>query len=308
MFKFINDFIKWLIRPFVAFLLKRYSVFFFDSWKKANDIQLIPAIGNDGIYFPRARLNPDPHSTFYSALNPDLYVNIDDCIFLQVISKQQWDFDKVEMFVRHISGKNVGLIDIGANAGLFTRQVLIASSGISHAYCFEPNKANCQLIAKNLEGFPNFSIYEYGLSDRDGTSDFMVDMGNSGNLSINESAMLGRDYLVGRVELKRPDITKPPFETIMQNHDTLVYKSDTQGFDEAIFTFLGLEFWKKVECALIEIYRIPDKQVEYERMEEIIQTCFTKIYSVNRKSFISFEELREYSQGEDGGYDDMFLF
>lgn len=110
-----------------------------------------------------------------------------------------------------------------------------------------------------------------------------------------------------KVEIRRPDISKKPFASIINNHNSLVYKSDTEGLDEIIFTYLGTKFWEKIECAMLEISRIPDKKTDYENMNEIFKNHFSKIFSTNKNSFIEFSEYVAYSNGTDRQFDDILF-
>lgn len=305
--KLIKDFIKKCIAPVIKKILKIYNWYFFNMWQKANNIKFLPIETEEGVCFPRAKIDLDKKSTLFREDSPHLYLNMDTIIFPQVLVKQQWDYSTVKTFIDSIVSNDVGLIDIGANVGLFSRQALIASPKIKHAYCFEPNKSNYQLLKKNLEPFGTVDTYNVGISDKDGTVEFFVDTTNSGNLSVNKDAMLDYQYAVEKIDLIHPNSINSPFPEIMQNHQTFVYKSDTQGLDESIFSSFDINFWDKVECALLEIYRLPGKQVDYEKIEEIFNHCFTRIFSLNRKEFIGFDEFREYSKGEDEAYDDFIL-
>ena len=167
--------------------------------------------------------------------------------------------------------------------------------------------SNFELAATNLKSFKNVSLFNYGLSNVNETIDANIDFSNSGNISLNKKAILNTTFGTEKIKIRRPDVTKEPFSTIVTSHDTLAYKSDTQGLDEVIFTNLGSLIWKKIECALIEIYRIPEKEVEYESMNEIFKAHFSKIYSINKSSYIDFSEYLTYSSGTDGTFDDILF-
>ena len=212
-----------------------------------------------------------------------------------------------EQILSHLRGENIGLIDVGANVGLFTRQMLIATKKITHAYCFEPKISNFELAAANLKSFTNASLFNFGLADANKKIDVSINLTNSGNISLNKNAILNTSCGIENVEIRRPDISKEPFASIIKNHNSLVYKSDTEGLDELIFTHLGTNIWKKIECAMLEISRIPDKNIDYDNMNVIYKNHFSKIYSTNKNSYLEFSEYVTYSSGTDRTFDDILF-
>jgi FkbM family methyltransferase len=305
--KIIKDTIKLLFNPFLSRILKRYSWHTFKLWKVANKIDFPPLATKNSVQFSHAKLTLKASSPLYRASAKDLYINVDETIFPQIITHQEWGTSNNEQILSHLRGESIGLIDVGANVGLFTRQMLIASKKITHAYCFEPEISNFELAAANLKNFTNVSLFNFGLADVNKTIDVSVNLTNSGNISLNKNAILNTICGTEKVEIRRPDISKEPFSSIIRNHNSLVYKSDTEGLDEVIFTHLGTNFWKKIECAMLEISRIPDKKIDYDNMNEIYKNHFSKIYSLNRNSFLEFSEYVTYSNGTDRTFDDILF-
>jgi len=304
---FLTNVIKLALDPVLAFVMKSYSWHTFCLWQKANKVEFSPFVTERSVSFPHARLTLDASSALYTKSAKDLHVNVDNIIFPQIITHQEWSLDEVNAFLHNLSGDDIGLIDIGANIGLFTRQAMIASDKITHAYCFEPKISNFELASANLKSFPNVSLFNFGLSDADGTFDIKIDITNSGNISLNENAIRGQVFSTESIEVRRPDISKEPFASIAAKHSSLAYKSDTQGLDESIFTYLGTDLWESMQCAMLEIYRIPGKNADYEKMSEIFKNHFSRIYSINKRSVIEFSEYIAYSQGTDGAFDDILL-
>jgi len=305
--KIIKDTIKFLFNPFLSKILKRYSWHTFKLWQVANKINFPPLATKNSVLFSHAKLTLKQSSPLYADTAKDLYINIDEIIFPQIITHQEWSTGNNEQILSYLRGENIGLIDVGANVGLFTRQMLIASQKITHAYCFEPKTTNFELAAANLKSFTNASLFNFGLADVNETIDVSVNLTNSGNISLNKNAILNITCGTEKVEIRRPDISKEPFSTIIKNHNSLVYKSDTEGLDEVIFTQLGTNFWKKIQCAMLEISRIPDKKTDYDKMNEIFKNHFSKIYSTNKNSFLDFSEYVTYSSGTDRTFDDILF-
>ena len=138
MHKIIKDTIKFLFNPFLSRILKKYSWHTFKLWQVANKIDFPPLATKNSVLFSHAKLTLKQSSPLYTDTAKDLYINIDKIIFPQIITHQEWSTSNNEQILSHLRGENIGLIDVGANVGLFTRQMLIASQKITHAYCFEP--------------------------------------------------------------------------------------------------------------------------------------------------------------------------
>jgi|GEM_PF-3238545 len=307
MSKIIKDIIKLLFNPFLSSILKRYSWHTFKLWQIANKMEFYPLATSHGVLFSHAKLTLKESSPLYITYAKDLYINIDETIFPQIITHQEWGTTNNEQILSHLRGENIGLIDVGANVGLFTRQMLIATKKITHAYCFEPKISNFELAAANLKSFTNASLFNFGLADANKKIDVSINLTNSGNISLNKNAILNTSCGIENVEIRRPDISKEPFASIIKNHNSLVYKSDTEGLDELIFTHLGTNIWKKIECAMLEISRIPDKNIDYDNMNVIYKNHFSKIYSTNKNSYLEFSEYVTYSSGTDRTFDDILF-
>jgi len=307
MSKIFKDIIKFLFNPCLSSLMKKYSWHTFRLWQMANKIEFTPIAMNQSVLFSHAKLYLKESSPLYTESAKDLFINIDETIFPQIITHQEWGTSNNKKILGHLEGNNVGLIDVGANVGLFTRQMLIASKNITHAYCFEPKISNFELATANLKSFTNVTLFNFGLAEANKTIDVSINLTNSGNISLDKNAILNTSCLTEKVEIRRPDIQKEPFTSIIKNHNSLAYKSDTEGLDEIIFTHLGANFWEKIECAMLEISRIPDKKTDYENMNEIFKNHFSKIFSTNKDSFIEFSEYVAYSSGTDRHFDDILF-
>jgi len=77
------------------------------------------------------------------------------------------------------------ILDIGANIGI-TSIWLAKKFPSARIYAFEPLQENFSLLSKNTSPYPNITILNYGLGDRDGTFDFYEneDAANKGGGSI----------------------------------------------------------------------------------------------------------------------------
>lgn len=79
--------------------------------------------------------------------------------------------------VDHISKK--GIVHIGAHQGQEVREYLKA--GFAHIVLVEANPEWCAYLKKEFGDLPNIQIFEYAISDKEGTMEFHVHTSRSGS-------------------------------------------------------------------------------------------------------------------------------
>ena len=68
-----------------------------------------------------------------------------------IVSDAAWEVDNIHDFVDHLKPeKRYTLVDIGANVGLFCRQLCTVCDQIDDAHCVEPERENFQALRYNL--------------------------------------------------------------------------------------------------------------------------------------------------------------
>jgi len=86
----------------------------------------------------------------------------------------------------------------------------------------------------------------------------------------------------------------------------LLWKSDTQGFDEVIVAATPLEIWRRIDVALIEVWRIAkpdfDRDAFRQRLEDFPhrQLCEAK--------GVTPDEILEYLSGDDGEFKELLMW
>jgi FkbM family methyltransferase len=107
------------------------------------------------------------------------------------LGRHRWQIEELEFAKRVCIGPEpITLIDIGANMGLFSRQLLIAIAAIAKVYAYEPERENFACLSHNLAPFDcERSMIEAAISDSSGEAEFYLDPTNSGNYSLAVSAM-----------------------------------------------------------------------------------------------------------------------
>jgi FkbM family methyltransferase len=149
-------------------------------------------------------------------------------------------------------------LDIGANAGLISRQVRTLLDRDIEMILIEPIPLHVEVIRFNLSKFlpnPGIQIFQGALSDKDGTSKIYIQTENRGNTSLFKDAMLGHSSEEIQIDL----IDTSNFsQRYLSHYSHIVLKSDTQGFDARILSLIPFSIWENIRAAVIEVWALPD--------------------------------------------------
>lgn len=270
-------------------------------------VALLSNCRDQGVVAVTVRLSPQ--SPLYGgeeAFSIDL--PIDQVITPFVMENGHWQLEELEFFSSHLPCGPCILLDIGANVGLVSRQMLHRFPSIKSAICFEPNPNNHSFLCRNLRHLPQCVIIQAALGNVDGTVQFFEDNSNIGNYSLNKDAMRGKSFSVTHVPCLKASTTNLlgslPKEL---SKSPILWKSDTQGFDEVIITTLPDVFWSQVHAGVMELWRIRKPSIDYNRLASILDSFPTRCYSDNPGKNISTAEIIEYCQGNDYSYKDLLF-
>jgi FkbM family methyltransferase len=253
-----------------------------------------------------------PPSTSPFSLNVDgvdipLFLPADDFIGLPAFLNQSYDINKVNFFVSRSSKlkSSVILLDIGANVGLFSRQLASQLKDIKQAFLFEPHPKNYELLEKNIK---DWRIEKYlinkGISDETGRLEFYEDPANCGNYSLNISAM-PISYNTIEVDV----IAASEFEPeLLKGGLPIFYKSDTQGFDEKIASGFSFEFWDRVDSAVFELWRIKKPTFDVDKFKAVLDMFPNKVFEKRMNVNLNTEGVIEYLSANDGLFDDLWCW
>lgn len=241
----------------------------------------------------------------------EISLRTDGSIFPHVAQRMEWNFDETR-FIRQVC--NTGsyhLIDVGANVGLFSRQVLINYPTVRSASCFEPSPDNVEHLRRNLRALPTASVFDYGLGKEEGELTFFMDAINGGNFSFNENAVTGRKHHVIKAPVRR--ISEALLDECMGQEATkyrLIWKSDTQGLDEVLMSELPLNFWNRVDLAIFEGWRIPKPDFDAVAFRKVLE-AFDFVYLMRNRNKsldrINATDCIDYLSGEDRKWGDIFM-
>lgn len=221
-----------------------------------------------------------------------------------IITRHAWDYFEIE-FARSVippSLKAFTLIDIGANVGLFTRQMLAAFDQISDVYLYEPDPENFGFLKRNLQAFPNLKRYNFALGVRSESVEFYRDSSNSGNYSLIKSAMPQDNVEKIEVEVRSAKSTS---EEWVSSGLPIFYKSDTQGHDETIATSVSSAIWPSVFAGIFELWQIDKPEFSLDVFGAIIDQFPNKKFLQEPHRMVTTKEVMDFIGGRAGHYRDL---
>lgn len=170
--------------------------------------------------------------------------SIEECIFLgKIINKLTY-----EMNVETV------LLDIGANVGLSTIQILNISQTNSPVILVEPLSQACDAIAQNLANLKSKNkntICNFALGSKDETNLIYTEISNAGNTSLIKALVPKINFTKQKVSVKS---TQWFCKEYLSEPSSLVIKCDTQGYDAEILGNVPKQYWNKVQALVVEIW------------------------------------------------------
>ena len=245
---------------------------------------------------------------FPAAPNATCVFPLDYVIAPLVIVTHAWDGETIRLARSIIENRfeSATLIDIGANTGLFTRQMLIASPEFDCVFAYEPHPANFRCLQHNTSPFENVRLNNYALGPDDGTLKFYMDPDNCGNYSLNPSAMpAARECATILVSVKS---VREEAGTWLEAKSPIFYKSDTQGYDEVIASAVGTVFWDSVFGGLLELWRIEKPDWSSASMVALLDKFPNKRFVNSPAVPISTSDILAYLAGKDGAFQDVIFW
>ena len=202
-----------------------------------------------------------------------------DFYFLNLISKKL------------MPGNDYIFIDIGANAGLVTLELLRKNLNIESYICLEPVNFIYECLKLNTSKFNNITTYNFALSEYDDVQKIYMDTANFGNSSLDKSMMHFNKYSNFYSEDIQVKSVKLFFEQIADKiiNKNLIIKIDTQGYDELIFSLLPDHILRKTILLCYEL----SLSKEYNKPKIDI-----KLFSKNLKYFNKIESKKNITNSE----------
>ena len=183
--------------------------------------------------------------------NTKIQTRIDQIITPNILKKGKWDYFIIKFIYKYIKNKTnqFSFIDLGSNIGLITRQLYLKKPDIKNFHCIEPEKENYNILLNNLDSIKNVYTYNYALTNQEsGIKKMYLNKNNFGDFSLLKNSNKATTYIN---TLNASSF----FNKIISKHkiNKIIYKSDTQGFDEMIVLSLSKKILDKIDMMILEI-------------------------------------------------------
>ena len=237
-----------------------------------------------------------------------LLLPFDEAMLPSIVANNGWSLETLKFLADTIDPDcSYVALDIGANIGLFTRQIALRFPNVKQIFCVEAEPGNFRCLQYNIDAVLDgrARLWNLALSDSDGMMEFYRDRGNFGNYSLNHDAMRAQPFdsvlvkTVGTGRWMRDNIQIAP-------GDKVIWKSDTQGYDELIISLAPIELWNRVNIAIIELWRIRKPDFDQEAFRLRIDAFPNKFLGIGNDC--TTNDILEYLRGDDYAYTDLYLW
>jgi FkbM family methyltransferase len=237
----------------------------------------------------------------------NILLPFDQVMFPATIAENGWALETLEFLEKMVDPAcSYVALDIGANVGLFTRQVALRFPNLMQFFCVEAEPGNFRALQYNVSGLRDrVKLWNVALSDADGPMRFFRDKDNIGNYSLNDDAMRGRQFDSITVQAVATDQWMAA-HVRLEPGDRVVWKSDTQGYDELIISLTPLEIWDKVDFAIVELWRI--RKPNFDRTAFRRRIDMFRYKSIGSGNCSTTNEILEYLTGDDWCHSDLYLW
>lgn len=240
-----------------------------------------------------------------------VYLPTDGTISSYVRQRGTWELDECQFLASEINelenqmedSEKFLFLDIGANAGLISRQVRTLLDRDIEMILIEPIPLHVEVIRCNLSKFfpnPGIQIFQGALSDTAGTTKIHIQTENRGNTSLFKDAMLGHQSEEVQIDL----IDTSNFsQNYLSHYSRIVLKSDTQGFDARILSLIPFSIWENIRAAVVEVWALPDiGEEEISKLMSIWEKLPHLKFSSSSSPlhFLSLTEIRQFWSSKSG--------
>ena len=240
-----------------------------------------------------------------------LTLPLDQGVGIPTLINNSWDFFTSPNYNRIVDSldlSNATLVDIGANVGLFSRQIKARlGDRLAAIYCYEPHPYNYRLLTENLAAIANVTAHNYAVGDARGSMTLHIDSQNAGNYSLSSHAVPAGQKGGGvTVDVRHAG---EEFSRLAREIDgSVIYKSDAQGYDPKIAASIPMEFWSKVRMASFELWRLPDSDYDEEGFARVLGQFDHVMFESSFGRDASPAEVIQYLRGRDMKDDDLYVW
>ena len=217
--------------------------------------------------------------------NDSLYMPIDEIITPHVFKKGNWEYVIIKFIKEKIRHEKHSFIDVGANIGLITKQLIIKKIKLKSIFCFEPNERNFSCLKKNVGIYKNVKLYNYGLGLKNTKKKLYSEKMNFGDCSFKKKT---KNFQLSKIKNINTFFKKNIKELENVN---LIYKSDTQGMDEIIFLSIKTDYLDKIKIASLEITNHEYLKKNKKKFFQILQKY--KVIKDNNLNNLTTQQIKK---------------
>lgn len=246
---------RWFLRRSVA----RHPVAAFDA--------AATRLGVEGV-----AVRVPPSSALFRAGDGEVVeLPYDRSIATTVMARGTWQPEAVEFLASHAPAAPTVLVDVGAHVGLVARALVHRVPSVAWTVCVEPHPVHVAYLRRNLAHLRDWHVLDAALDAAGAPRALLEDRDNGGNCSLHPAAMHGRPHGTRTVRCVAPTAATllasvPPALASAP----ILWKSDTQGSDEAIVTALPDAFWSRVVAGTMELWRMERAPFHRDRLRAVL--------------------------------------
>jgi FkbM family methyltransferase len=236
-----------------------------------------------------------------------LLLPFDEAMYPVVVRDRSWQSEELRFLsARADPAARYTLLDIGANIGLFSRQAQRTISNIEKIICVEADPLNFLALTYNMAHLPRSAVtlHNIALAERAGQMKWYRDVENFGNYSLNADAMRDRPSTTRTIDAVEVGAFFAAHPT--PEDGRIIWKSDTQGYDEAIITRVPDALWDRVDVAIIELWRIAKPAFDREALRRRLAAFPNRAIGLAGQASVA--EVMDYLDGRDYTFSDLYLW
>ena len=287
------------------FPLKTFHLRIYKKWKFLINYRLLPLLHLKGARKFEELQNGNVLIILNAAssLGPKgtvIEVPKDEIIYQELRHRGEWEKDVSNFLSSCISdlkkeSRNITFLDLGANIGLISLQVVNNLESSIQLIAVEPLPQHISALERNLKSISTTNevvILPVALGLESKMEYIHKQNTNSGNTSL--IARVVPIDQVSKVRIQMLD-TEEFASKYLASDSNFVIKSDLQGFDAKVLARLGKEIWEKTYAASVEVWALTE--IEKQDVSNLIENWkyFNKIsWSSSFSNIVTLEEIREF--------------
>lgn len=224
----------------------------------------------------------------------------DEIIYEELRHRGEWEREVSNFLSECIrdlkkESENITFLDLGANIGLISLQVLNNLKFSIKLIAVEPLPQHISALERNLKSISRTNevlILPVALGLESKIEYIHKQNTNSGNTSLIARVVPADQLSKVRIQMLNTEEFSRKYLQIDHN---FVIKSDLQGFDAKVLARLGKETWVKTHAASVEVWAL--NEIEQQDVVNLIENwkCFNKIsWSSSFSNVVTLEEVQEF--------------